>query len=409
MYNRESKFYNVVAKGLAALGFNDDAQSSALTKYLNYFFANKYNAEKTFAQMGFSVNPNIPLSPTFDQLNATVRKYTMAGFVDIDSDGPTKSTDGMSLMTGNLPTFKHEIPLDRRTMRDQRMLMQRLGKADSDIEATIMRLFFNSLDDLLGGNYNTLQYMRHQIVSNKCAFNINAINNPLGYADVIQFDRESAGHDFSDKVYKKDASTGEVTESSKINDINPLKKMRQIRRNAMEKNQMPRNNHWEVDVDTWEDFINLPWVRQQYVAAVQPLVSDADVKASMAGFAQDAAIKTFIEGIIGPVKVIDAYASVEAFDKDNKKMVYKDLKSFEEGVFVLVPDGIIGDVQFGAPDYMVTPGATVGLYDGGRTLIRTIFNDETMTAVTKSEVTGLVVPQMTRWMYYYTVKSDNVQ
>ena len=85
-------------------------------------------------------------------------------------------------------------------------------------------------------------------------------------------------------------------------------------------------------------------------------------------------------------------------------MEYTYMDSFNEGVLVYVPDGAIGDVQCGKPIYMETPGARVALYDGGRTLIRQVFEDETMTQVIKSEVTGLAVPNKVRWMYYLTVK-----
>jgi len=71
---------------------------------------------------------------------------------------------------------------------------------------------------------------------------------------------------------------------------------------------------------------------------------------------------------------------------------------------VYVPDGAIGDTQFGRPIYMETPGARTALYDGGRTLIRQVFNDENMIQTIKSEFTGLPVPNKTRWMYYLTVK-----
>ena len=55
---------------------------------------------------------------------------------------------------------------------------------------------------------------------------------------------------------------------------------------------------------------------------------------------------------------------------------------------------------------METPGARTALYDGGRTLIRQLFDDETMTQVIKSEVTGLVVPNKVRWMYYLEIKGE---
>ena len=85
-------------------------------------------------------------------------------------------------------------------------------------------------------------------------------------------------------------------------------------------------------------------------------------------------------------------------------MSYSNLRSFNEGVLVYVPDGALGDVQCGRPIYMDTPGSRVALYDGGRTLIRQVFNDENMIQTVKSEVTGLVVPNKTRWFYYLTVK-----
>ena len=102
--------------------------------------------------------------------------------------------------------------------------------------------------------------------------------------------------------------------------------------------------------------------------------------------------------------MIDSVSAVEKFNKTTKKIEYTNLRSFNEGVLVYVPNEALGDVQCGKPIYMETPGARVALYDDGRTLLRQVFNDETMTQVIKSEVTGLVVPNKVRWFYYLTVK-----
>ena len=122
MMTRDKQFYDIVAKGLASMGYVDKNGVSALQYYIQDMFANKYNAERTFANLGFPLNPNIPINPTYEQIEATIRPYTMATYVDIDSDGATKSTDGMSLKMGGLPTFKHEVTLSRKILREKMML-----------------------------------------------------------------------------------------------------------------------------------------------------------------------------------------------------------------------------------------------------------------------------------------------
>ena len=119
MFTRDSKFYDLVGKGLASLGYTGN---EALQLFVNDMFKEKYDAERTFAEVGFPLNPDLPFRPTYEQIEATVRPYTMAAYVDIDSDGPSKSTDGLSLKSGGLPTFKHEVTLDRKILREKMML-----------------------------------------------------------------------------------------------------------------------------------------------------------------------------------------------------------------------------------------------------------------------------------------------
>lgn len=403
MMTRDKQFYDIVAKGLASMGYVDKNGVSALQYYIQDMFANKYNAERTFANLGFPLNPNIPINPTYEQIEATIRPYTMATYVDIDSDGATKSMDGMSLKMGGLPTFKHEVTLSRKILREKMMLANAIGSTTPEIETTIMELLFNGLDDLLGGNYNTIAYQRHQVVSKKGVLTIGANNNPLGIPLEIDFEVPNKNKKVS-KWYTKN-SEGVITQDSKVGvSVDPIKIMRDTKRDSQQKDFAPQG-HWEVSKTTWDDMLLMPYFRNMYVMYARPDITDANNRTAFGALVDDETIKSFIEARIGaPITVIDAISAVEKFNTTTKKVEYTNLQSFEEGVLVYVPDGAIGDVQCGKPIYMETPGARTALYDGGRTLIRQLFNDETMTQVIKSEVTGLCVPNKVRWMYYIDIK-----
>lgn len=400
MIKRNKEFYDFVGKGLASLGYTGE---KALEAWINDSFAEKYNAERTFSQMGFPLNPDIPINPTYEQLEATIRPYTMATYVDIDSDGATKSTDGLALKLGNLPTFKHEVVMSRKTLREKMLLANAIGGSTPEIEQTIMDLLFYGVDDLLGGNYNTFLYQRHQMVSNEGKLVINAVNNPLGIPLEVNFGVPKKNIKTS-KWYTKSGENAAEETNVTNGTIDPIKIMRDIRRHATEDDFAPAG-HWEVDRVTWEDLLTLPYFRKMYVMYTRPDITDAGNIAAFGALVDDATIKSFIETRIGAeIRVIDSVSSVEKFDKSTGKMQYTNLRSFNEGVMVYVPNDALGDTQCGRPIYMETPGARVALYDGGRTMIRQIFNDENMIQVIKSEVTGLVVPNKVRWFYYLKIK-----
>lgn len=391
---RTPQFYDFIAKGLTDYGYTD------ISEYLNDMFAAKYNADKTYEQMGFPLNPSIPIRPTFEQIEVNVRPYTMATHTDIDSDGPTKSTDGIALKMGQLPIWKHEFTIGRKELREQMYLADRIGSATPEIIDVAMEQLFITTDSLLGGNYNTMLYNRHQIVSNGGKLVINAQNSHLGIPLELDFGVPSKNKK-SEAWYTKNASTGAVTEKS---GISPIKTMKNIRRDAEQKDNAPQG-HWEVSKTTWDDLMELDYFRKQYALAKRPDISSDANRLAWAESIEDAEIKAYIESRIGAkIVVVDHVGYIEKFNITSKKMEYVNCPSFVEGVMVYVPDGAIGDTQFGRPIYMETPGARTALYDGGRTLIRQVFKDETMIQTIKSEFTGLPVPNKTRWMYYLTVK-----
>lgn len=389
---RTPQFYDLIGQGLTSLGY------TSFDEYINDMFAEKYNAEQTFEQMGFPLNPSLPIQPTFEQLEATIRPYTMAGYTDYDSDGPTKSTDGFALKMGQIPIFKHEITVGRKILREQMYLADRIGSVTPEIAGVAMDQLFYTVDNLLGGNYNTFRYQRHQIVSNKGKLVINAKNNPLGIPVEIDFGVPMKNIK-TEAWYTKDTD-GKVTEKA---NINPIQTLKDIKYKAETVDYCPAG-HFELSKATWDAIRQLPTLVTMYVAVRHTLV-DESTRKILEGLVEEAAFKTWLESVLGAkIVVIDHLGIIERFDAKQKKMVYDSLPSFEEGVIVYVPDGALGDSQFGKPIYMETPGARVSLFDGGRTMLRQVFNDENMIQTIKSEVQGLCVPNKTRWMYYLTVK-----
>lgn len=400
MFTRDAQFYDLIGKGLVSLGYTGQG---ALQGFVDDFFAEKYNAESTFAELGFPLNPNLPINPTYEQIEATIRPYTMAGYVDIDSDGPSKSVDGLSLKQGGLPTFKHEVTIDRKIMREKLMLAEAIGRTTTEIDNVMVKLLFKGVDDLLGGNYNTMKYQRHQIVSNYGKLVIDAKNNPYGLPLELDFG-VSESHKTTSKWYAKDGS-GNVTQDATVTKgtVDPIKVLRDIKHAAEENDGMP-SSHWEISKTTYDDIMSLPYFRQMYVLSANPMITDKTQQIAYGNTISEDVIFDYLQRRVGRIEVIDAVASVEKIDATTHATKYETLKSFNEGVFVLVPDGEIGDVQCGRPVYMETPGSRTALYDGGRTLIRQVFNDENMIQTIKSEVTALCVPNKTRWFYYVTVK-----
>ena len=411
MIAQTQEFYDLLGQGLAGLGFEDNSKASALTQYIDTYFADKYNAEATMATAGFPLNPNVKLSELYEQIESSVRPYTIASRIDTDSDGPVKAHGGATLQAGTIPTWKHKTVTGRKDVKDELRLAQRLGGADSQIIDSFMSLFFDSTDELIGGNYNTMLYLRNMIVSTG-KININANNNPAGVPLLIDFCSDyRTKHTTTSNWYTKDSVSGVVKQSAAVgasgdNGIDPIALMRSIRTNAqLGSDHLPLACHWECDYLTWEAILAMPYFRQFYTIATRPDITDATNQLVYGRTISDDVFKTWFEQLIGSKIVVnDNLASVEKINEVTKKTEFIDVRGFEEGVFVLVPDGNLGDSQFASPFAIGSNATRVAYFDGGRTMIRTVFDDEHMTYSNKSEFTGIPVPNKTRWQYFLKIK-----
>lgn len=397
---RDAQFYDFIGAGLASLGYVENGVAS-LDLYLQDMLAEKWNAEKTYAQMGFPLNPDITMHPTYEQIEATIRPYTMAAYVDYDSDGPTKSTDGIMLKSGELPIFKHEVYLDRKKIRDKMMLIDELGGMRQDIVDAVMDLFFTASDSLIGGNFNTVQFQRHQIVGNQGKLIINSENNPYGLALEIDFGVPAKNIHTSIWFTKK--KDGTIVQNDAVGkSINPVNVAVKIKDDAEEFDFMPAG-HWECSKKTKKDLLAMEYWRELFAVAMRPDITKDTLRLAWSYTQDDDLIWRYIQNKLGPIEVIDSVGSVEFMNPKTKKAAYHNIQAFKEGVLAYVPDGDIGDVQAGKHVWIDSANTRSALFDGGRTLIREILNGEYMTIKTKSEAQVLCVPNATRWFYYLNI------
>lgn len=397
---RDAQYYDFIAQGLAGMGYVEGGRAS-LEMYLNDMFAEKWNAEATYANMGFPLDPDIKLHPTYEQIEATIRPYTMAAYVDYDSDGPSKSVDGIMLKSGEIPIFKHEVYLDRKKVKEKMAITDMLGGMSNDIVDAIMALFFTAVDDLIGGNFNTVQFQRHQIVGNEGKLVINSENNPYGLPLEIDFGVPSKNKKTS--VWYTKAADGTVSQSQNIGTtVKPIDVARKIVEDA-EDNDFMAEGHWECSKKTKKDLLAMPYFREMYAQAVRPDITDSTTRVAWSNTIEEDIIWQYIQNRIGRVEVIDAIGSVEFINPKTRKAAYRNIQAFKEGVLVYVPNGEIGSVQSGKPVWIDSGNTRSALFDGGRTLIREIRDGEHMTIKTKSESQTLCVPKSTRWFYYLTV------
>ena len=400
---RDAQFYDFIAQGLASMGYVDGGHAS-LQMYLDDMFAEKWNAEATYAQMGFPLDPDIRLNPTYEQIEAVIRPYTMAAYVDYDSDGPSKSVDGATLKTGEINIFKHEVYLDRKKIREKMALIDMLGGMRQDIVDAVMNLFFTASDSLIGGNFNTVQFQRHQIVGNEGKLVIDGVNNPYGLPFEIDFGVPAKNKMTSTWFYKD--SQGNVVQVSGIGKgVNPITVCQKIVENAEENDSMPAG-HWECSKRTKRDLLAMPFFRELFAVAQRPDITKDTLRISWSYTQDEELIWNYIQQRIGKIEVVDKVGAIEFIDPRTRKAAYHNLQAFREGVLVYIPDGDIGTTQSGKLVAIDSGNTRTAFTDGGRTMFREVRNGEKMWIKVKSESQTMCVPNLTRWFYYLNIMGE---
>jgi len=382
MINRNSSYYDIMALGL---GGAKDYQ-----EFVDTLFADKYNMPQT---EGFAWDDNIQIDFSYEQLQAELGVYAMATFVDIDSPGGTHANQTATVSAGKIPRFKHQFTIDEKVIREQMILAQRFGNVTPKMQENLAKLLFNNTDKLIGGNYNTLTYQRHQAVS-VGSFAITSTNNPGGIQDLtfsfglLAANQKKAGGFGSN-------GTKFAWSSASANPIGDLMDMTL----HADTNFIPYGN-FEMSKALWYIFRAHANVKS---AVALGLNLNADLTNVGSMIFTDDVIKAYLIGIgLPPIKIIDSIVSVDKYNPVTRVVDYTQIRPFDEAVVALLPAGEIGTIKAVEPIVLQDPGARIAMFDGGRTKLTQRFDSKNVIQTIESELTALCVPSAPKYIIQLT-------
>jgi hypothetical protein len=384
MITRNADFYDILALGLGG--------ASDYQEFIDTMLADKYNAPQTD---GFLWDSNIQRDFSYEQLEAEMSIYAMATFVDIDSPGGTHAMNTATVSSGKIPRFKHGFVIDEKIIRDQMILAQQFGTITEGMKLQLSEILFNSTDKLIGGNYNTLTYMRHQAVSTG-QFSITSANNPGGIANLtFSFGVPAANQ-------KKAGGFGSIGtkyawSSASANPVGDLLDMQKY----ADDNNIPYGG-FEMSKALWNIFRNHANVKSMVAMGINMGANLSNVATMMF---TDATIKAYLEGIgLPPITIIDSLVQVDKYNPATRSVDYTSIRPFDEAKVVLRPSGQLGTIKAVEPIALADPGARIAFFDGGRTKLTQTFDSKRVIQYIESELTALVVPSNPR--YLVQLKTD---
>lgn len=385
MTPRDTNYYDLIKYGFA----NESYQ-----EFVDTYLASLYNGRKTD---GFEWDADIQIDFTYHQIQAELGLNTLPTYVDVDSPGVYKHTEGFELSSGTIPRAKHGYALNEKILREEMIFAQRTGRFSTNLSQKMRDLVFDHTAKLIGGNYNGLTYQRDQMVSTG-SFVLDASNNPAGIKNITFSAKIPTTNNVTLTGTKRWFTDDNNTEGTAGDPIKDLKKqVYDLKRKGV------AGMHFEVDYLTFRRTMEHSKIRTAVALNIYPL-ADANNIAPLAAMLDESLVKTKLEGIIGcPIKVIDNIVAVEKFDKAEGKVVKEQIRSFKPDVWVLVPDGQLGSIKAVEPIAMPDPAARLAWYDGGRTILKQWYDTRTNTQYIESELTALVVPNKPQYMLYLTI------
>lgn len=383
MITRNSSYYDIMSLGLA------DAPD--YQEFVNTMFADKYNVPQT---EGFMWDDNIQLDFSYEQLGAELGIYAMATFVDISSPGGTHANSTATVSKGQIPRFKHGFSMDEKTIREQMILAQRFGSVTPAMQEQLAKILFNSTDKLIGGNYNTLTYMRHQAVSTG-QFAITSTNNPGGIAN-LTFDFGIPAANKHDAGWFGSTGTKYVwTDLVNSNPIGDLMDMVQF----AEDNMIPVG-HFEMSKKLYNSFKFHPKVKEKVALFLNANANISNLANMLIGESSLTALLAEIG--LPPITVIDSLVTVDKYNPATRAVEYTQIRPFDEAVVVLRPEGQLGTIKAVEPIILQDPAARIATFDGGRTVLTQTFDSKNKIQYIESELTALVVPNTSRYILQLT-------
>lgn len=391
MRQNPTSYYSLLEAGLGGNSFQQFVDKFQL----------KYNTPQTD---GFVFDNEIQIDYKYEQMLAELNIATLPVYMDEASIALDKGFDQFEIGTNKIPTQKHRYPIDTRILREKMLMIQRYGQAalNADTQAALLDIQFDSVDKLIAGNRNALTHQRHRIVSTG-QFTINTTNNPRGISGItFDFNIPAANKTSleGDNRWWTNATHSVANQGSASDPIKDLKAIvRYGRRNGWP------SCHFELSQELFDDMLTHTKVLQAIGYSLYPqLGSDANAQ-MYAQNMNDEAKRVQIERLIGaPVKVFDSYALVDKFDATTKALTTDKIENFDKLNVSYVPDGQIGTIK-SVQQLIINddPTQKVAWFDGGRTLVRETFDNETNSMYVESSFAMLCVPTMPRFMKILTV------
>lgn len=385
MTPRDTQYYDLIK-----YGFADESYQEFIDTYL----ASLHTGRKTD---GFDWDADIQIDFTYHQIQAELGLNTLPTFVDVDSPGMYKHTEGFELSSGTIPRAKHGYAMNEKMLREEMIFAQRTGRFSTNMSQKMRDLVFDHTSKLIQGNYHALTYQRDRMVSTG-SFILDATINPAGIKNITfsaKIPNDNKTTLTGTSRWFTNASNAEGTTSDPIRNLkDQVDKLKRKGVAAM---------HFEVDYLTFRRAMEHSKIRQAVALNIYPLADALNI-APLAAVLDESVVKQKLEGIIGcPIKVIDNIVAVEKFDKTQGKVVKEQIRSFEPDVWVLVPSGKLGTIKAVEPIAVPDPAARLAWYDGGRTILKQWYDTRTNTQYIESELTALVVPDRPQYMLYLTV------
>lgn len=352
---------------------------------------------------GFVFEPGMQLDFDYKQLQLENRVGVMATYVDKDSRAIPLGTKGFETSEGSIPRQKASHVMDEDDYRKYLISMSQLQFTGATTQSQARDILFEFMTGLNDSHKNSMTFQRDSMIS-RAGLELLDKYNPRGIKNVT----------FSASIPPENITTLTGTqrwftdEEKKVEGTtsDPAANMKSIARMLKRKNAPAF--HIEVDeVSFLEDMEHSKWKIALGRSTNNQIKQDAEGDAIAIGIANsmmDEEIKRAFSKIMG-VEVVysKSVVAVEKWDKDAKKLIRPQMRSFEPNTYVFVPNGNIGTIKTVAPLMPDTEGLYGQIFDG-RGVIKYSYDIKTMVQEWWSELTCLCVPNRSNDMYYLKTK-----
>ena len=376
-------FYDLLSR---ALGENT---SSALQSFLDESLALKYNSLQLD---GFEFDPFMQDDFTFEQIVAELGINAAAQYYDLDSPAIPDSVKGAKAYTGKIPRMKKVEYFNEDKLRKMLIVENRKDVSADRVAEIAYEQLFITVDRLVGGHTNALTFQRNQSVSTG-KFVINTTNNPNGIAGVsIDYHVPPTNKTTLQGTARWWTDSGRTQEGGNADPVADLVK-------EVEKARIAGvRGHFEVELDYFKEVLNHSKVVAKIGVAALP-AADATSQAAYAAIMGYDAKKRALETIIGaPIRTIDSITALQKVDAASKSIVTTNTRSFNQNVFVFVPDGNIGVVKTVRP--IAIEGGVYGQFYDGRLLLTVGADFVKKCQSYNTEMTSLVIPTAVNYFWY---------